>query len=419
MAATQRNGTGVSAEFAETNGNVPASGTDIVNKTYADAIAAAAAAAEALDVRLDGSRVMTGALDMGTHAINNITDPVSAQQAATKAYVDAVAQGLSTKPSARAATTGALPTYAYLNGALGVGATLTKTVPFAALPAQDGITLVVNDRVLIKDEAGGNAPYNGIYVVTAVGSGVAPWILTRALDCDQASDFVGAFVFIEEGTVNAGSGWVQTTPAPITVGVSNIVWTQFSGAGEITAGNGLTKSGNTLSVLPDGTTLSVSGAGVKVAAGGITPTELASDSVTTVKILNSNVTNAKLANMADQTIKGNISGGAAPPSDLTIAQIASALAATIVSSGASPITAAVGQVILVTSSDGADVVVNLPTAVGNAGKQITIKKVDLTDGTVTVTGNGGQLIDIANTFVLRRPLDPVTVISDGAQWWVI
>jgi hypothetical protein len=259
MADVQRNGTGVSAEFAEKNNNSPVNPTDIANKQY----------------------------------------------------VDTVAQGLSPKDSVVAATTGALPAYAYLNGVSGVGATLTKTAPFAALPAQDGVTLQVGDRLLVKNETVGNAPYNGIYVVTALGSGVAAWVLTRALDNDQAAEFPGAYTFVEEGTVNGAAGFVCTTPAPVIVGTTAITWTQFTGASEITAGNGLTKSGNTISVLPDGSTLTVSGSGVKVTDGGIGTTQLA----------NAGVTNAKLANMAANSIKGNNTGGSAAPSDLTVAQV--------------------------------------------------------------------------------------------------
>lgn len=210
MSQVQRNGTGLSAEFAQKNTNTPAAATDIANK----------------------------------------------------AYVDAVAQGLSIKASVRAATTGVLPANAYLNGVSGVGATITKTAPFATLPAQDGVTLLVGDRLLVKDETGGNAPNNGIYLVTSVGSGVAPWILTRALDNDEATEFPGAFTFVEEGTVNASAGFVCTTPAPVIVGTTPIVWTQFSGAGQITAGAGLTKTGNTLNV---GT-----GDGIQVDADSVT-----------------------------------------------------------------------------------------------------------------------------------------------------
>lgn len=166
-------------------------------------------------------------------------------QNAVKAYVDSVAQGLSVKRSVRLATAAALAANVYDNGASGVGATLTG-VSVGALTI-DGTAVAVADRVLIKDEV--TQANNGIYTVTATGSGIAVYILTRATDMDSSGEFDGAFTFVEIGTTNSDSGWVCTTDGAVTVGTTAITFTQFSGAGQITAGNGLTKTGNTLNAV--------------------------------------------------------------------------------------------------------------------------------------------------------------------------
>jgi hypothetical protein len=164
--------------------------------------------------------------------------PSSASDVATKGYVDSVAQGLSAKPSAVAGTTTALsPTNTYSSGVLTATGVGTLTV--------DGILTALNDYILVKNEASGLK--NGLYKVTTAGTAGVPYVLTRAVEMDISAEFTGAFVFVEGGTVNEGSGWIQTSAAP-TVGTTAIVFVQFSGAGSITAGNGLSKSGNTLSI---------------------------------------------------------------------------------------------------------------------------------------------------------------------------
>ena len=191
---------------------------------------------------------------------------------ANKAYVDQVAQGLDTKPSCKVATTANLAA-TYSNGTAGVGATLTNSGTQAALSI-DGITMVAADRVLVKDQS--TAAQNGIYVVTNIGSGSSNWILTRATPEDQPSELTGgSFVFVEQGTANGDNGYVFTHNGSPTFGTTALDVAQFSGAGQITAGAALTKSGNTLNVAVDDSSVEVNADALRVKALGITNAMLA------------------------------------------------------------------------------------------------------------------------------------------------
>ena len=170
-------------------------------------------------------------------------DPTTALQLATKQYVDAVAQGLNVHAACDAATTGTLAsitggTVTYNNGTAGVGATLTLSV---ALTVLDGYTLVNGNRVLIKDQAA--QLQNGIYTWATGGT-----VLTRATDFDTNIEIAnGDFTFVTYGTQYGNTGWVQTLPVT-TVGTSPISWSQFSGTGTYSAGNGLTLTGTVFSL---------------------------------------------------------------------------------------------------------------------------------------------------------------------------
>ena len=232
----------------------------------------------------------TGTVDVNSKRITSVADPTQAQDAATKAYVDSVKTGLDPKDSVRAATTAALSA-TYSNGTSGVGATLTNSGAQAAF-ALDGITLVSGDRVLIKDQA--TALQNGIYSVTTVGTGSTNWVLTRTVDADQASEVTtGAFTFVEEGTANGSNGFVCTTIMPITIGTTSITWVQFSGAGQVIAGAGLTKTGNTLDVVGTTNRILVNADSIDISASYV-----GQSSITTLGTIGTGVWNGTLIGAA-------------------------------------------------------------------------------------------------------------------------
>ena len=192
----------------------------------------------------------SGVVDVNSSRISNLTDPTQDQDAATKSYVDNVVNGLDVKESVKVATTANLAS-TYNNGA----GTLTASSNGAL--SIDGVTVSTNDRVLVKNQT--DTKQNGIYVVTATGDGSNPFVLTRAGDADAASEITGGtFTFVEEGTANSENGFVFTHDGTPTLGTTAITVTQFSGAGQITAGAALTKSGNQLDVAVDDSTIEVS-----------------------------------------------------------------------------------------------------------------------------------------------------------------
>lgn len=180
-------------------------------------------------------------LSINSHKLTNVLTPTAATDGATKGYVDSVALGLDVKASVRAGTTSA--------------GTLASS--FANGSVIDGITLATGDRILIKNQA--TASENGIYVVAASG---AP---TRSTDCNSTSTYLsGAFVFIETGTVNAGSAWVVATQGTITPGTTAVTWVQFNGATSYSAGSGLTLTGSVFSANVTGTSTEISGGNIRV-----------------------------------------------------------------------------------------------------------------------------------------------------------
>lgn len=216
-------------------------------------------------VARDGDGKFAAAMVTLTGTVANSTD------AATKAYVDSVAQGLDIKASVRAATTANIT----LSG--------TQTI--------DGVEVVAGDRVLVKNQT--TATQNGVYVVAS-----GAW--ARAVDFDTADKVSGgAFLFVEEGTIGADTGWVVVSDGPLTVGTDTIAFTQFSGAGAFTAGAGLTADGTTFNVVAADGTIVVN-----------------ADSIQVGEIANANVAaNAAIAysklNLASSIVNSDVAANAA------------------------------------------------------------------------------------------------------------
>ncbi len=203
--------------------------------------------------RLDQMSAPATNVDMAGHKVTGVGTPTLSTDAANKDYVDNAIQGVTdVKQSCRVAT--------------------TDSITLSGEQTIDGIAVVTGDRVLVKDQSSAKQN-NGIYIVST-----STW--SRSTDCDTSSEVTaGLFTFITEGTVNKNAGFMLTTPDPISLGTTELDFVQFSGAGQIIAGGGMTKSGNTLDigegngitvnadtieVKLDGSTLSKSSSGLKV-----------------------------------------------------------------------------------------------------------------------------------------------------------
>jgi hypothetical protein len=387
-------------------------------------------------------------------------DGTAATHYVTKQQLDSISAGYDPKQSARVATTGA-ETYTISGGA----------VTQIAGTSVDGVTGAVNDRILIKDapassgagSANSTQPANGIYVVTNATTNLT---VTRATDADVSAEVTGGmYVFVTEGTANADSGWVLATNDTITLNTTALNFVQFTGAGQITAGNALTKTGNTLDVAVDNVGIEINSDALRLKDLGVVTAKLETASSTTTgvtfpkmrqiatdrligrdtaatgapeeislnatleftgsasiqraaltgdvtatagsnatTIANDAVTNAKLANMAAATIKGRAVGaGTGDPTDLTADQTIA-----IINSGTTDI-------------DDARLTTNvaLLNVQQSFSKSQTVTRVALTDAANIATD-----ASLSNVFSVtlagNRTLDNPTNLSNGQSLiWIV
>lgn len=222
---------------------------------------------------LDGLAISSSqTVSMGSNRLTNVADPTGDQDAATKAYVDATINGLDVKESVRVATTTNLGT-AYSSNVL--------TASSNGVLSVDGITSwTVGDRILVKDQVSPNEDHNGIYTVTNAGSVSTAYILSRAVDANTGAKLTGgAFFFVEEGSNNSDNGYVTTHNGTPTLGTSDITFAQFSGAGQISAGAGLTKVGNQIDVSVDDSSIEITTDALNVKSLGITNAMISNASI--------------------------------------------------------------------------------------------------------------------------------------------
>jgi hypothetical protein len=267
----------------------------------------------------------TGTVDVWDKIISNVALPVNATDAATKGYVDSVAEGLHVHASVAAATPDTLAnissgTVTYDNGTAGIGATLTTTGTYATI---DGVNIAtVGTRILVKNET--NKAHNGIYVFTS------STVLTRATDYDTAAEIQGGdFTFVTGGTLYNSTGWVQIDEVTI-IGTDPIEWEQFSGAGTYLAGTGLTLTGDTFSISNTTVTAASYGSGDAVATftvnaqGQLTAASnvaiAANAANLTGTTLSSNILTSSLTSvgtLGSLSVTGNVSAGNVSATDIS------------------------------------------------------------------------------------------------------
>ena len=284
--------------------------------------------------RLDTIAAPTGAVSANSQKITNLATPTVASDAANMGYVDAVAQGLDAKASVRVAYT-------------------TNQSLTGAAVAEGGTTPANGERALVIGQS--SQPANGIYLVNNGGA----W--TRAPDADTWNDLVSAFVFVEAGS-NADNGFVCTVDPGGTLNTTAVTWTQFSGAGQITSGAGLTKTGNTLDV-GAGAGIQVNADSVQVANNGITNAMIADGAVSLsgADVTGTLPTTRGGTGMSTSAWIPRYYGAAGPPSGAatwTILQSTHNMAA--------------ARGILVQVADQASGAVELPDIAINAGGDVTI-----------------------------------------------
>ena len=252
-----------------------------------------------------------GQVDVGNFRITSLAEPNLATDAATKQYVDTVAQGLHIHTPSQAATPDTLANVTsgvitYNNGASGVGANLVTTGSFNLI---DGVNVqTIGTRILVKNEA--NTAHNGIYTWANAST------IVRAIDFDTPTEMAGGdFTFVQQGTLYNDTGWVMTDPVT-TVGTSPVIWVQFSGAGTYSAGPGLTLNGTQFSVNVDNLTTEIAGGNVVVKANSqfTTPNIGAATGTSlnlTGNISANNITvigNSNLGNVTNVHITGGTAG---------------------------------------------------------------------------------------------------------------
>jgi hypothetical protein len=357
----------------------------------------------------------------GLTSVTVTQDPSSALQLATKQYVDATAQGLDAKASVVNASTANL-TATYSNGTAGVGATLTNSGSLAAF-SSDGVSNSVGDRVLVKNQT--TAAQNGIYTVTAVGSGSVAWVLTRSTDMNTWANVPNSYVWVETGTTYGDTGWVCTSNAGGTMGTTAITWVQFAGAGAYTAGTGLTLTGTQFSITNTAVTAGAYGSATQVgtftvnAQGQLT---LAGNTTVTPAVgsitgLGTGVATALAVNVGSAGAFVTFNGALGTPSSGTVTNLTGTafiningtVGATTPTTGAFTTISASGVITSTVATGTAPFTVASTTAVANltatnaVNTGVTANSTNATNYLTFVSATSGNLPELVNSSITCNP----------------
>jgi hypothetical protein len=425
---------------ALSSGNITAEGNlisdNVISRTGLLTLSASGSNQD-VDIKPTG----TGVVDVWGAKISNIGTPVSGTDAATKQYVDDVAQGLNIHDSVAAATTNTLATLTsgtitYNNGTSGAGATLTTTGSYTTI---DGVNVAtIGTRILVKNEA--NAAHNGIYTYTS------STVITRATDFNSTPEVeAGDFVFVTGGSTYDNTGWVQTATVT-TIGTDNIEFAQFSGAGTYQAGTGLTLVGSTFNlsnttvtaasygngdyvatftVNAQGQLTAAANAAITANAANLTGSTLASSiinsSLTSVGTLGSlSVTgNISAGNVSATTFTGNLSGNAnaattagtvttaAQPNITSVGTLSSlAVTANITAGNVYANSGTIGgSLVAGTLTTAAQPNITSVGTLSSLGVSGTITAANITANTGSFTGNGAGLTTLNGSNISSGTID--------------
>jgi hypothetical protein len=329
----------------------------------------------ATQTALDAKLALAGGTLTGALTLSGA--PTSDLHAATKQYVDGLAAGINFHQPVVAATTGNLAG-TYNNGTNGLGATLTRASN-GAIGTIDGATVSVGSRILLRAQT--DKKENGVYTVTAVGSGSAPWVITRATDADNnpAGELSnGDFVFTTSGSTNGSKGFIVSTTGTITIGTTEIEYAQFNASEAVIAGTNIVKDGATISVSP---TLVIGG------TGAIVIQEFAA-----IQFTDGNQTKAgvpSITSIAQQTSSYTLSN---PNERDTIVEVNSTSGTTL--------------------TIPADSDVNYPVGT-------TLDIIQTNTGQVTVAGAAGVTVNATPGLKLRTRWSSATLLKRAANTWLV
>lgn len=388
-------------------------------------ITASLTGAASLNLLLSGG-TMSGAIAMGSNKVTGLATCTASGDACDKSYIDAAILGdVPAKDAVNFATTAALPSVVYANGASGVGATLTG-VALAAISTDSG-SPSVGQFILVKNQA--STFQNGVYVVTATGSGIAVFVLTRRTDYDQAVEaLAGSSIFVLSGTVNSSTVWDQNSANVATMGTDAITFAQTGGPGSTTIGaldanaanaQGLSFNGSVLSAQSaDAThpgmvnTTTQTFAGQKTFSTGVTATVTGNASTAT----------ALAANPAD-CAGGQFANAIAANGDLTCAAVSSAAADSVLTKTAN-YTVVTGDFnankkLMLECNCTADCTITFPAA-SNTGFELDIINIGSATCTGALAGSDTYGSTTDTTWVLPQGGDPqasnIFKANGGTRW---